>query len=371
MSRSLDIVVLGLSLSSAWGNGHATTYRSLLRALARRGHNILFLERSVPWYESSRDLPDPDYAVLRYYGNVADLELHRGAVQGADVVIVGSYVPDGMEVANWVFDVASGIVVFYDIDTPVTLSELERGTCTYISPEQVPLYDVYLSFTGGPLLDRLKRHWGAEKPVALYCSADPEIYVRRAAPRRWALGYLGTYSPDRQTALERLLIEPARRAPELSFVVAGAQYPASIDWPDNVVRIEHVPPSEHADFYASVGWMLNLTRSDMRAAGYSPSVRLFEAGACGTPVVTDAWPGLECFFDPQGDIVVARDGDDVLAALHRPDAVRERVAERARAKVLAAHTSAHRAAELEALLLETAPAAQPTNAPVREQGSLL
>lgn len=368
MRMHLNIVVFGLSLSSSWGNGHATTYRSLLRALAQRGHNIVFLERDVPWYADTRDLTDPDYATLLYYSDVGELEHHRSRIDCADLVIVGSYVPDGIAVADWVLKTATGTVAFYDIDTPVTLADLERGACAYLSPPQISRYDLYLSFTGGPLLKTLKQRWRARTPVAFYCSADPELHVRQRPARRWALGYLGTYSADRQPALERLLFEPARNAPHLQFVVAGAQYPDTISWPDNVMHVPHVPPSEHAHFYASVDWTLNITRSDMRAAGYSPSVRLFEAAACGTPVISDPWPGLESFFEPGVDIIVADDGDDVLAALCSSESFRLNVGERAWSEVTAAHTSAHRAAQLEALLLGDTMQARP-NALGREERS--
>jgi len=251
MSRRLKIVVLGLSLSSSWGNGHATTYRSLLKALAARGHEILFLERNVPWYAENRDLTNPDYCWLAFYEDLAGLERWRREVASADAVIVGSFTPEGVAVGRWAMEAASGPVAFYDIDTPVTLGKLFRGDVEYLSPEQVAQYDLYLSFTGGPTLTRLERDYGSPAARALYCSADAEIYQPTGAARRWDLSYLGTYSPDRQPVLDRLLLQAARAAPELNFCVAGPQYPRDIEWPAKVVRLEHVAPADRPDFYSA------------------------------------------------------------------------------------------------------------------------
>ena len=345
----MKLVVLGLSLSSSWGNGHATTFRALLAAFAARGHDILFLERDVPWYASHRDLADPAYCTLAYYSDLEDLRHFDDKIAGADAVIVGSYVPQGVAVGRRVQAIARGVTAFYDIDTPVTLAKLERGDFEYLSPEIIPDYDVYLSFTGGPTLQRLERQYGSPAARALYCSVDPDAYPPLDVPERWDLSYLGTWSADRQPTLERLLIEPARRDPHRRFVVAGPQYPAGIDWPANVERIEHLPPAEHAAFYAASRYTLNVTRADMIAAGWSPSVRLFEAAACGTPIISDRWEGLDRLFAPGAEIILADGAGDVVAAL-ATDA--EAIGRAARTRVLAAHTAAHRAAELENYLTE-------------------
>ncbi|WP_338061603.1 bifunctional glycosyltransferase/UDP-glucuronate decarboxylase [Sphingomonas pollutisoli] len=344
----MKLVVLGLSLGSSWGNGHATTFRALLAAFAARGHDVLFLEREVPWYAGAhRDLVNPDFCRLAYYQDLADLERWRGEIAQADAVIVGSYVPEGVAVARFVQDAAQGATAFYDIDTPVTLAKLARGDFEYLSPEVIPGFDLYLSFTGGPTLARIERDYGSPAARALYCSVDPQAYRPLDLPKRWDLTYLGTYSPDRQPTLERLLIEPARRRPDLRFAVAGPQYPADIDWPANVERIEHLPPAQHAEFYSTSRMTLNVTRADMIAAGWSPSVRLFEAGACGTPILSDRWDGIDSLFAPDTEIVLADTTEDAIAALSRPA---EAIGTAARARVLAAHTAAHRAEELEAYL---------------------
>ena len=354
----MKLVVLGLSLSSSWGNGHATTYRGLLRAFAARGHEVLFLERDTPWYAAHRDLKRCRFAQLELYATVDELQHRwRTAIEAADAVVVGSYVPEGVAVGRWVQHTARGVVAFYDIDTPVTLVKLQAGDNEYISTELIPGYDLYLSFTGGPTLRRLERSYGSPAARALYCSADTEAYHPMPGPQRWDLSYLGTYSPDRQPVLRRLLIEPARRAPHLKFCVAGPQYPADIDWPANVQRIDHVRPAEHPSFYAASRYTLNVTRADMVAAGYSPSVRLFEAAACATPIISDVWDGLSTLFEPGREIVLARSAADVLRALESTDEPRRRaMAEAARRRILAEHAAVRRAAELELYLREAAAA---------------
>lgn len=351
----MRLVVLGLSLSSSWGNGHATTFRALLRAFAARGHQVVFLERDQPWYASHRDLADPDFCHLQFYGEVDDLSLFENLITEADAVIVGSYVPGGIAVGELVQRIAKGVTAFYDIDTPVTLAQLRNDTCEYLTPKLIPFYDLYLSFTGGPTLELLMGAYGSPAARALYCSVDEDAYSPAAVPRRYDLGYLGTYSPDRQPTLERLLVEPARRRPELRFAVAGPQYPAEIDWPANVTRLEHVPPSEHAAFYGACRFTLNVTRADMIEAGYSPSVRIFEAAACGTPILSDIWSGIDEVLVPRREIGLVRGADEVLAWLGTGETQRKSMAQAARRRVLGAHTAAHRAAELEAHLLAATP----------------
>jgi spore maturation protein CgeB len=347
----VKLVVLGLSLSSSWGNGHATTYRALLKAFAARGHEILFLERDVPWYAAERDLANPDFCRLALYPDLAGLDAHRDAIRDADAVIVGSYVPDGAQVGKLVQETATGVTGFYDIDTPVTLAKLARGDFEYLSPDLIPGYDIYLSFTGGPTLDLIERDYGSPRARALYCSVDPERYPRLDRPHRWDLSYLGTYSPDRQPVLERLLIEPARRAPDLRFVVAGPQYPADIAWPKNVERFQHVGPADHAEFYAASRFTLNVTRADMVAAGWSPSVRLFEAASCGTPIISDRWNGIDAILQPGREILLADRPEEVAATL-RNEQSRAAIGEAGRQRVLTGHTAAHRAEELEGYIKE-------------------
>ncbi len=346
----LRIVIFGLSITSSWGNGHATTYRGLVRGLVKLGHDVLFLERDQPWYASNRDMPKPPFGRTVLYSSLEELKQRfRREVREADVVIVGSYVTDGVDVGEWVLSTALGLTAFYDIDTPVTLAKLERGDKEYLSRALVMRYDLYLSFTGGPTLRKLEKEYRSPRARVLYCSVDiADYYPEKGAKLRWDLGYLGTYSADRQPALEMLMLEPAAALPDHRCVVAGPMFPQDIDWPANVERIEHLPPAEHRHFYNSQRFTLNVTRRDMVRAGYSPSVRLFEAAACGTPIITDAWPGLQDCFEPVREILVARSREDSVRILQEvSDEQRFAIGERLRDRVLREHTCEHRAYQLQ------------------------
>jgi spore maturation protein CgeB len=347
--HALKIVFLGLSITSSWGNTHATNYRALVGELTTRGHDVLFCERDAPWYASSRDLEELPDAQLLIYGSVDELAARaHDAIAGADLVIVGSRVPEGIAVAELVLGIAEGRKAFYDIDTPSTLAKLQGGDHEYLSPELIPQFDLYLSFSGGPTLRRLETEFGARRAVAFHPVVDPTRHIAVASRPCWDLGYLGTYSADRRAGLETLLLAPARALRARRFVVAGPDYPQDISWPANVARIQQINPARHSVFYGAQRFTLNLTREAMRDAGWSPSVRLFEAAACGTAIITDDWPGLADFFTPDEDVLVARSADEVLLTIVETDAqTRQRIAARARQRVLAHHTAARRIDELE------------------------
>ena len=347
---TLNIVIMGLSITSSWGNGHATTYRALVKALSKRGHTVTFLERDMPWYRQHRDLENADYCRIGLYESLPELARHYAElVRDADLVVLGSYVPDGIAIGEWLTGRASGVTAFYDIDTPVTLAGLENNQVDYISPGLIPRFNLYLSFSGGPALGIVEDLYGSPLARKLYCSADFSMHsIRKTAPK-WSLGYLGTYSEDRQASLERLLLTPARQLQHHSFVVAGSKYPESIDWPDNVDHIAHLPPREHPRFYCSQRFTLNVTRSDMKALGFSPSVRLFEAAACGTALISDDWPGIETIFTPGKEILIATGPRDVIQILEQLPADRRlTIAANARARLQREHTPDHRARQLEA-----------------------
>ena len=348
----MNLVALGLSITSAWGNGHATTWRALLAAMADAGHTVTFLERDVPWYAAHRDLLQPAFCTTHLYADLDELQAQHGRlVRDADVVILGSFVPDGIEVARWLLAIANGVRAFYDIDTPVTLSALAEGRCAYLDAALIPDFDLYLSFSGGRSLARLRQEFGAREAAALYCAVDERLYRPVDVPQRYDLGYLGTYAEDRQEALDRLLLSPARQLPQRRFAIAGAQYPDDPACPVNVVRMSHVPPDAHVGFYGAQRFTLNVTRHDMIRAGHSPSVRLFEAAMCGVPIISDWWEGLDELFRPGKEILIAEGEDEVVRTLEgMPEAERTSLAQAARRRVRAEHTGAVRARELEALL---------------------
>jgi spore maturation protein CgeB len=350
----MNIVVLGLSITSTWGNGHATTYRSLLRALAGRGHQIIFLERDAEWYANRRDLAQPDFCRLGLYKTLEDLDRsYRAKIQSADFIMIGSYVPQGVTLADWVCRHATGPIAFYDIDTPVTLAKLNSGDYEYLSPDLIPRFDLYLSFTGGPVLERIASEFGARMVKALYCSADPEIYYSQGADKLWDLGYIGTFSGDRHRSFERLFLTPARIYPSGRFIMAGSLYPSDIEWPDNLTRIEHLPWTGHRNFYNQQRFTLNLTRGPMVKAGFSPSVRLFEAAACGTAVISDHWMGLETFFEPGKEILAATSADEVIDIVgSRSEDRSTKIGRAAQERFLKDHTPDRRASELESYIAQ-------------------
>jgi spore maturation protein CgeB len=349
----LRIVILGLSITASWGDAHAATYRPLVRELAARGHHVLFLERDAVWCAANRDLSRSKHGRTALYRTLAELKRRFGRhVRDADLVIVGSSVPEGAEIGEWATRTARGLTAFYDIDPPVTLARLACGEVEYLTRGLIRRYHLYLSFAGGPTLQRLEQEYGARAARALYCAVDPTIYHPEPVPLRYDLGYMGTYSPDRQRGLTRLMLCAARGWWPGRFVVAGPQYPRSTRWPANVRRIEHLPPDQHRAFYNAQRFTLNLSRPDGRVAGFSPSIRLLEAAACGTPIVSDAWDGIEAFLRPGEEVLIAESEADVLAYVRDlPEEQRLAVGDRGRRRILAEHTAAHRAEELEGHVL--------------------
>jgi spore maturation protein CgeB len=350
----MKLVIFGLTVSSSWGNGHATLWRGLIRALARRGHRVVFFERDVPYYAGARDLPRlPDAELVLYPDWESVLPLARRHLADADVGVVTSYCPDGPAASGEVLGSGVAVSSFYDLDTPVTLDSLARGEpVPYLPPGGLGDFDLVLSYTGGEALEQLKSRLGARRTAPLYGSVDPEVH-RPTPPTggyRADLSYMGTYAADRQPTLERFFLEPARKLPAQRFVIGGAQYPHDFPWLPNLFFVRHLPPAEHPAFFSSSRLTLNVTRRAMAEMGYCPSGRLFEAAACGTPVLSDEWEGLDAFFTPGEEVLIARTTDDALAALEAPAERLARVGRNARERALAEHTADHRAAELEATL---------------------
>lgn len=350
----MHIVVFGLTVSSSWGNGHATLWRSLITSLVKQRHTVTFYERDVPYYASTRDLVElPAGAELRLYHSLDDVraEATRNLAR-ADLALCTSFCPDGAVVAEWILSSNAGVKAFYDMDTPVTLKALgDAATRAYLPAHGLGNFDLVLSYTGGRALDELKTGLGARNVAALYGWVDPDFY-RPASPVerfRAAFSYLGTYAADRQAALETLFLQPAQRLPDKTFLIGGAQYPDTFPWAANVHFSQHLEPAQHPAFYCSGRATLNVTRKAMAEYGFCPSGRLFEAAACGTPLFTDVWDGLDAFFTPGVEIVCVRSADHVLNGLSLSDAELRRLAEAARARTLAEHTADVRVRQLEAL----------------------
>jgi spore maturation protein CgeB len=350
----MKVVIFGLTISSAWGNGHATLWRGLCRALSAAGHDIVFFERDAPYYAQHRDMFGAEWCRLVLYDEWDQVaRLGRRELSGADAAIVTSYCPDSRAASDVVLSSAVARKVFYDLDSPVTLDCLARGEpVDYLPEDGLGGFDLVLSYAGGDALSRLQRATGARTVAPLYGSVDPDVH-RPVAPvpeRRNDLSYLGTYSRDRQDILERLFVLPARVRPERRFALAGSMYPPDFPWQHNMFYLAHMPPADHPAFFCSSGLTLNITRGPMAATGYCPSGRLFEATACGAAVISDWWQGLDGFFAPGSEILIARDTADVLDALELSDDERRRIAAAGRERTLACHTAPVRARELERVL---------------------
>ena len=345
----MKITVFGLTISSSWGNGHATPYRAILRALHQLGHEIHFFEKDVPYYSSRRDIESCDYCNLVFYpdwGQVRNFALSMA--RESDVVITASYLPEGRLISDEVLGLSGPLRVFYDLDTPITLMNMEAGGVEYLRCDQIPEFDLVLSFTGGEILNRLEHTYGARMARPLYGCVDPDVYARTGEASEFAcdLSYMGTYAADRQPKVDELFLQPARRHKEKQFALAGSLYPWQWEWPQNVRRFEHVVPSEHPRFYSSSRATLNITRAEMARSGWCPSGRFFEAAACGTPVISDWFEGLDWFFDVVRDVRVVARAEHVENVLKMSDAELRALGEHARQRTLDDHTGSARARQL-------------------------
>jgi spore maturation protein CgeB len=349
----MKIVFFGLTISSSWGNGHATLLRGLFKALTARGHRIVFFERDVSYYAAHRDLVHSPGLELHLYHDWKDIAgTARNAVAEADVAVVTSYCPDGIKATELLVSSNVNLRVFYDLDTPVTLEALQNGEpLTYIGPRKLVDFDLVLSFTGGAALTALAEQLGARRVVPLFGSVDPEVHHPACSLSGYQadLSYLGTYAADRQEALDQLFIQVARRLPQKRFILGGSKYPIDFPWRQNIWYVQHVAPSAHASFFCSSPLTLNITRGAMARMGYCPSGRLFEAAACGVAMLSDEWAGLDTFFEPGSEIIVARTTDDVIDAMQLPREELAKIAQAGRERVLRSHTAAHRARELESI----------------------
>jgi spore maturation protein CgeB len=344
----LKIIFLGLTISSSWGNGHATPCRAILRALHALGHQVAFYEKEVDYYARRRDFSSCSYCRLALYRDWTEIRAQAlPDIASCDVVIVTSYCPEGARIADEVLQLQGPLRVFYDLDTPITLQNLRNGSLDYLRAGQIPGFDLYLSFTGGPILGELEQTWGARRARALFGCVDPSVY--RNVPSRQEfqcqLSYMGTYSADRQDKVEALFLQPARSLPQSQFLLAGSMYP-ELAWPPNVRVLEHIAPADHPALYSSSRLTLNLTRGGMARYGFCPSGRFFEAAACGAPLVSDWFPGLESFFLPGEELFLVHNAREVLEAIAASGEELSRIAARARQRTLDEHSGERRARQL-------------------------
>ncbi|BDG04572.1 CgeB family protein [Anaeromyxobacter oryzae] len=346
----MRLVVFGLTVSSSWGNGHATLWRGLAAALARRGHELVFFERDQPWYAAHRDAPALAGGDLVLYRDLGDVRARAEAeLAGADVAMVTSYCPDALVATALVLAARAPVKAFYDLDTGVTVERARAGApVEWLGPRGLRDFDLVLSFTGGRALSALRDLLGARRAAPLHGSVDPAVH-RPAGPRPELAGdvsYLGTYAASRQAALEALFVRPAERLADGTFVLAGSMYDGAFPWRDNIRYVRHLEPALHASFFCSSPLTVSVTRAEMAALGHCPSGRLFEAAACGVPVLSDWFEGLDAFFTPGREILVARTTDEAIEAIRLPRETLRRMGARARERALDEHTADARAREL-------------------------
>lgn len=356
----MKIAIFGLTISSSWSNGHATLWRGLCKSLVALGHEFIFFEHDVPDYANARDWPSlpPELSGSRLvlYTDWSAIEpCAQHELSDCDAAIVSSYCFDSQAATDAILDAQQPLAVFYDLDTPITLDALRSGKhVPYVPQRGLRDFDLVLSYTGGAALEALRSDLGAHRVRALYGHVDPQIHQPVPAVDRYraALSWLGAYSADRQTMLQELFVSPARLRPGLKFLIGGAQYPDHSPWSSNVFFVHHLPPQEHAAFFSSSRLTLNVTREPMARMGWCPSGRLFEAAACGAAVLSDEWCGLDDFYTPGQQVLVAHNMADTLAALDMSDAELAAIGRAARERTLDEHTSRHRAISLIGFLEE-------------------
>ena len=267
--------------------------------------------------------------------------------------MVTSYCPDGAAACEVVLDANRDCSVFYDLDTPVTLSQLAKGHVPpYLPVEGLSGLRPCLKLHGRRSYRSTERQAGSPKRCELIrMGGSGELLSCPACPEFSSdLSYLGTYAKDRQRSLEELLIRPARQLPDCRFVIAGAMYPQPERWPSTIRHYAHIAPPQHSSFYSSSPLTLSVTRGTMAAMGYCPSGRLFEASACGTAVLSDWWKGLDSFFTPGEEILIARSTSEAIAALTTDSQLLAQVGARAKQRTLDCHTATHRARRLMELI---------------------
>jgi spore maturation protein CgeB len=362
---SLRISFFGSSLVSAYWNGAATYYRGIIRALAERGHRVTFYEPDAFERQSHRDIPDPEWArVVVYPATTAGVSRALEQAQGADLVVKASGVgvfDEFLEAAVLDLRKPGGLAVFWDVDAPATLDRLERHQDDPFHA-LVPRYDLVLTYGGGNPVVAAYERVGARLCVPVYNALDPTTHYPVDSDPRFVgdLGFLGNRLPDREARVEEFFLKAAARCPERTFLLGGNGW-GDKPLPSNVKYLGHVYTRDHNAFNGSTLAVLNISRESMARYGFSPATRVFEAAGAAACLITDAWEGIETFLEPESEVLVARDGDEVAARLLELTPERAgAIGEAARRRILSEHTYAHRAAQVEAVLDAHAPLAGAT-----------
>jgi spore maturation protein CgeB len=363
----MNIAFFASSLVSAYWNGAATYYRGMVRALAERGHSVTFYEPDAFGRQQHRDMEDPPWARVVVYRAESEADVLRTVEQarGADLVVkasgVGVY-DELLERAVLELQSPATLVVYWDVDAPATLDRMHADAADLLRP-LVPRYDMVLTYGGGEPVRQAYLGLGARECVPIYNALDPSTHHPVAPDARFEgeLGFLGNRLPDREARVEEFFLRAAAQLPRHRMLLGGNGWQDK-PMPANVKYLGHVYTADHNAFNCTPRAVLNVSRESMARYGFSPATRVFEAAGAAACLITDAWEGLETFFAPGTEVLVASSGDEVAAHVQALDAATaRRIGEAAYQRVLAEHTYAHRAAQLDALL-EGRQAAQPAEA---------
>ncbi|RAK60929.1 hypothetical protein DJ021_14480 [Phenylobacterium hankyongense] len=351
----MKIAFYGSSLLSSYWNGAATYYRGMLSELAKRGYDVTFYEPDAFDRQSHRDIEPPEWAkVVVYPATESAVRKVMDCAAEADVVVKASGVgvfDDVLLEGVMALARPHAVKIFWDVDAPATLADL-RADPGLLMHRILPQLDLVLTYGGGPPVIAAYEGFGARICRPIYNALDPSTHHPAAPQARFEgdLNFLANRLPDRETRVERFFLEPAARLPERRFLIGGSGWDDKA-MPPNVRRIGHVGTADHNAFNASPLAVLNVARDSMADVGFSPATRVFEAAGAGACLITDAWDGVELFLNPDEEVLVARDGQDVAEHLAGLTPERARViGEAARQRILSEHTYARRAAEVDALL---------------------
>ncbi len=352
----MRVAFFGSSLVSAYWNGAATYYRGIVRALSERGHDVTFYEPDAYERQRHRDIPDPEWARVVVYGGerAEDALAALAQAAGADLVVKASGVgvfDELLEREALALRRPGTLVAFWDVDAPATLDRLARNPADPFAA-LVPRYDLVLTYGGGDPVVRGYLARGARACVPVYNALDPETHHPVPEDPRFeaALSLLANRLPDREARVSEFFLRAAEQAGDSRFLLGGAGWDAR-ELPANVRHVGHVYTRDHNAFHGTPRLVLNVSRESMARYGFSPATRVFEAAGAGACIVTDAWQGIELFLEPGLEVLVAENGAGVAEAVRSvPLALARRIGGAARRRVLAQHTYAHRAAQLEAVL---------------------
>jgi spore maturation protein CgeB len=352
----MNIAFFGSSIVSAYWNGAATYYRGIVRALHDRGHRITFYEPDAFGRQQHRDIDDPDWCTVVVYPAETEQQVLATVEQarGADLVVKASGVgvhDTLLESAVLSLQAPGRLVLFWDVDAPATLDRMQADPADPLRA-LVPRYDLVLTYGGGEPVRAAYRDLGARECVPIYNALDPATHFPVEPDPRFEarLGFLGNRLPDREERVEEFFLRAAAQLPAHRMLLGGSGWQDKA-MPPNVHYVGHVYTADHNAFNCTPLAVLNISRASMARYGFSPATRVFEAAGAGACLITDAWEGVDTFFEPGSELLVAGNADEVAAHVEalRPQTAR-RIGQAALQRVRAEHTYAHRAAQLDALL---------------------